>query len=807
MLFIPIAVGAVFALLGLFDFWRPLEYRLYDVFLHLKPAVKESSSIVLLDVDEDSIVKAGSWPWPRGLMAQGLETLAEFGAEFAVFDIEYIEKSPMSVDRSYLENGLKSEFDSVFDDIGSNIGGLFGSLANGSVKLSDAKKYGEQLVEIVGEGKGDLYQKAAQVAIENDSYLGKAMRLFGNAFVTINLQLDKIEPPVASRSMAERFAYPKVEASVPLGTEKAYKDFIPPIPEVTSMAKGAGITNVPIDSDGTRRRIRLVEEIDGKYYLQLALAPLAQKLGNPEVVYEGSRLLLKGALVDGKRQDISIPLDDKGNMLIRWPKKKFNNSFAPHLPFYRLLEYRDNEDALVQNLKSLRDIEVWALVQGANPVDRLISDWDASEAARKAALAAGTADSRSAWLAAKETFKSDTAAFIAQGYDASVPPLVQRARALAPAADRPLYDDVSARFSSIYGNCANAIKLMDEEASRLRAQLSGAYCIIGWTAHATTDLGANPFDEKFVNVGTHAAIANGILQRDFLSEAPRWVGSLAALMLAFAVVLLVSRLSTVWQILVGLGATAFVLVVCYGVFHFWGVFVSTLGPTLSTLLSFLSYSLVSFIVTGREKDFLRKAFGTYLSEDVIDEIVADPSMLKLGGQKKWITAIFTDVRGFSTISEALDPEQLVTLLNLYLSGMSDIILQNRGTIDKYEGDAIISFFGAPVTNEFHAKMACRAAVLMKKKEAELNERFLAERMTPNPLVTRIGINTGDMVVGNMGTEKKMNYTMMGNAVNLAARLEGVNKQYGSWILASDATKAEAGDEFLFRPWTAFGSWE
>ena len=118
---------------------------------------------------------------------------------------------------------------------------------------------------------------------------------------------------------------------------------------------------------GTRRRIRLVEEIDGKYYLQLALAPLAQKLGNPELVFEGSRLLLKGALIEGKRGDISIPLDDKGNMLIRWPKKKFDNSFTPHLPFYRLLEYRDNEDALVQNLKSLRDIEVWALVQGANP--------------------------------------------------------------------------------------------------------------------------------------------------------------------------------------------------------------------------------------------------------------------------------------------------------------------------------------------------------------------------------------------------------------------------------------------------------
>jgi adenylate cyclase len=130
--------------------------------------------------------------------------------------------------------------------------------------------------------------------------------------------------------------------------------------------------------------------------------------------------------------------------------------------------------------------------------------------------------------------------------------------------------------------------------------------------------------------------------------------------------------------------------------------------------------------------------------------------------------------------------------------MSDIILANQGTIDKYEGDAIIAFFGAPLTDEKHAYKACVSALRMKQIETSLNEHFLAEKMTPNPLVTRIGLNTGDMVVGNMGTEKKMNYTIMGNAVNLAARLEGVNKQYGSWILATDATLQSAGPDIVAR---------
>jgi adenylate cyclase len=172
---------------------------------------------------------------------------------------------------------------------------------------------------------------------------------------------------------------------------------------------------------------------------------------------------------------------------------------------------------------------------------------------------------------------------------------------------------------------------------------------------------------------------------------------------------------------------------------------------------------------------------------VINQIMDDPSMLALGGEKRELTAMFTDVKGFSSISEVLDPTDLVQLLNEYLSAMSDVVLELRGTIDKFEGDAIISFFGAPVPFTDHPMRACTAAVRMKKIEKELNTAFLRRSLTPTPLATRIGINTGEMVVGNMGTATRMDYTIMGNAVNLAARLEGVNKQYGTWILTSQYT--------------------
>jgi class 3 adenylate cyclase len=195
---------------------------------------------------------------------------------------------------------------------------------------------------------------------------------------------------------------------------------------------------------------------------------------------------------------------------------------------------------------------------------------------------------------------------------------------------------------------------------------------------------------------------------------------------------------------------------------------------------------------------MRHAFSTYLSEDVVEEIISDPARLQLGGVNRHMTALFSDIRGFTGIAEALAPDHLVELLNHYLSTMSDIILEEKGTIDKYQGDSIISFFGAPLELGDHALRACTAGITMKRMEKEINRYVLDKGISPSPLLTRIGINTGDMVVGNMGTQKKMNYTIISNAVNMASRLEGVNKVYGTWVLAADSTVQETKGRFLTR---------
>ncbi|GMO50634.1 MAG: hypothetical protein Pg6C_14720 [Treponemataceae bacterium] len=201
---------------------------------------------------------------------------------------------------------------------------------------------------------------------------------------------------------------------------------------------------------------------------------------------------------------------------------------------------------------------------------------------------------------------------------------------------------------------------------------------------------------------------------------------------------------------------------------------------------------------GREKLYaisnnMRQVFSPYLSTDMMEEIVSDIANLNAGGTKRYMTAMFTGIQNFSHMAESMPPENLVNLLHIYLSAMSDAIFEQKGTIDKYNGDAIFAFFGAPLELSDHAFRACSSALIMKRLEKEMRDTT-----TSIPLFTRIGINTGEMTVGNMGTEYKANYTIMGGAANLASRLADANKLYGTWILVTETTFNETDGKIFAR---------
>jgi adenylate cyclase len=196
------------------------------------------------------------------------------------------------------------------------------------------------------------------------------------------------------------------------------------------------------------------------------------------------------------------------------------------------------------------------------------------------------------------------------------------------------------------------------------------------------------------------------------------------------------------------------------------------------------------------KRMVKNAFSKYLSDKLVDIIVKNPEKLRLGGEKREISVLFSDIRGFTSISEKLSPEEIANLLHEYLTPMSEVILQNDGLLDKYIGDAIMALFGTPVWMETHAIKACEAALSMMKKLDELNKNW--EKTKGLKLKIGIGINTGECIVGNMGSDILFDYTAIGDTVNLASRLEGTTKFYGVGIVVSEFTVSKTDGRFFFR---------
>jgi len=232
------------------------------------------------------------------------------------------------------------------------------------------------------------------------------------------------------------------------------------------------------------------------------------------------------------------------------------------------------------------------------------------------------------------------------------------------------------------------------------------------------------------------------------------------------------------------------------VFDRSGLWIPMIPGLATLLLAYLGATAYVSIVEGRDKRFIRSAFAKYVSPAVVQQIAEDPAALRLGGQQRPVTVLFSDLAGFTSLAEKMDPEVLISYLNVYLSEMTDVVLQEGGTLDKYIGDAIMAFWNAPSEQADHAERALRCAVMMQRKMTDLNARW-QEQGFEDELLVRIGINTGTVVVGNVGGRDRFDYSVIGDAVNLAARLEPANKTYDTLIMASEYTLAQV-DRSAFR---------
>jgi adenylate cyclase len=263
--------------------------------------------------------------------------------------------------------------------------------------------------------------------------------------------------------------------------------------------------------------------------------------------------------------------------------------------------------------------------------------------------------------------------------------------------------------------------------------------------------------------------------------------------LALAAVVAIARLKAVRGALVAASLAAVAVAAAWLGFSRQGTWLWAAAPVLSVGLAWAGSTAVLVTDEAREKARIRRMFQQYVPTAVVQELIRRPELLALGGEEREATILFSDVKGFSRVAEGLSPQELVTLLNEYLTAMTDVIVQNGGVIDKYLGDALMAEFGVPVPLADHADRACRAALGMRDELRRLRADWKRRGMPE--LHARVGVNTGRVLAGNLGSFRMMDYTCMGDHVNLASRLEGVNKQYGTELLVSEFTWAAVRERF------------
>jgi adenylate cyclase len=753
-----VAIGiASFLLISLFSFttaYDLFELKLYDLRFLLKHAVNpvtQSTLLTFLDIDDHSINNIGEFPWPRSFYARGLEVLKTVGARQATFDTQFPDDSPRIVNRE------------AFQKI--------------QQKVARQRLSAEDIRSLV---------------FNNDAVLAGAIGLHENVVLPFSFPkeviTEKISDPARKRDIAKarKFFIQKASVEIPKNRQNEFSDLVDPerksiltpIPEFIYSAKAFGFVDSDFDIDGIARKIRLLRVYDGRLYYHMALVMLIDMCGVKKEDVEvrpGDRIMLKNALDPGTmvRGNIAIPIDRQGRLYINWAgefQKHFN-----HLPFFGLIEYTEIKDAIHEFI---------AADEKAGPATaelsrKLEGEYEAfyseKDQAKKARLWSGIQELKDRLYAKRIE-------------------LVTAVREEISKTEEKFKKNQDPGLQEYLANLKNyplAIELV-AKVEKLRDHST----IIGLTATGTQDLGVTPLSSQYLMVGTYHNVVNTILQRRFIVRTGWLFNYTLMLLIAVGMGMLIQRLNarrSLAAIGISFVAVNLILTAAFAFFHIW---LDQLGISLALLVPSLTIGAIKFVSEETQKRFIKNAFSYYLSPKVIDNIIKDPDSFKLGGESRVITTFFSDIAKFSTISEKLAPTDLVALLNEYLSEMTDIVLRYEGTVDKYEGDAIMAFWGAPQSLKDHAARACFAAIDMQARLREMRVNW--KQQGKDELFVRIGLNSGEAVVGNMGSRTRMDYTVMGDSVNLASRLEGANKYYGTSIMISENVLAEVRDEVVVR---------
>ncbi|HAW86514.1 MAG: hypothetical protein A2087_07150 [Spirochaetes bacterium GWD1_61_31] len=726
-----------------------LEYVFYDLRFRFKPKAKPLPELVLLNVDDASIAAVGVYPWPRHYYAQALRQAQQAGLASLIFDFQFIDESLP-----------------LLNPAGFNY-----------------------LYDILSQGQPLAPDDLGLVAIDNDAELAAAVAGFSGTvmpFSFARLKTGQEDQSLVRLAAIARFTE-LASLPLPVGREAEFRALVEldrveinyPITSLIHASQHFGYVDSDPDLDGTHRRVRLVRVFADRIYLHLSLVTFLQMCGvdlSALELYPGRQLVIKNAVhpVTGYRGDIVIPLDDQCAIMLDW-LGDFSQTARP-VSAYALFEYPQHAEAFEFQLM-LRD-----MVSGQSTRMELSARLEELKAAILAEL------DFEVRFPLRQEYQTVLAEYrrVIQGYldtlQAEIDDLLAR-RAGGETVDETSIAEIRTLITAI--NIRTEVDYLFDSVA-----------VIGLTATGTQDEGVTPLSNSYWMVGSYPTAINTLARGRFLHQAPWWAEFCAVLVLASLLTWFIhKRGATASYLAIALVLVAVNVAVVLAFFQAY-LWIDQLSANLALLLPSALIMIGKFAGEEENRRFIQGAFSKYLSQEVIEQIIANPDALKLGGDSCQITTFFSDVAGFSSISEQLTAEGLVQLLNEYLSEMTDIIMKNRGTVDKYEGDAIMAFWGAPLHYPDHPYQACLSAIEMQHRLAEM--RTVWRQQGRHELKVRMGINSGRAVAGNMGSHSRLSYTVMGDSVNLASRLEGANKFYGTYNMVSQFTYEAIKDRFRCR---------
>jgi len=852
---IAFGVAAVVCLLSFFDLYDNFENSLLDMRFKNRGLVKVRDDIATVDIDTDALATIGKWsPWSRDKHLPVIKTATEHGMDAFLFDFYFIEESERELNIKDIDfendttaNQIKEKFPDPDNDLAfaaENAGNIIFAQSfkpKTKAQAADSVKIRTEVMDRrlllmkeknyfrkVSKGDKEKYStifSAYNIEAPVDILIEKSAGVYffqsdpdpdglQRRFPLLMLYGDRLFP-AASLAMALRH-YGVSFDSVEIEPGKYLRFDINP--ELDDF--GRSEINIPINEKGQMvvnwagpwkdketgkfdmmhypyRVLKDFQEIEYLNYVMAEYKKLANLSfgGNVKKAFKPAVASIKA----GKKDIMGIakkllPM----SMAEKWIKQNPNGTAAEFkkLPPFMFDEIKNNNviaDAFLDSTKtddpSLDDL----IANGSVSYKTSMADYEFTSV-KQLQLDLEDAIKGSSDDGTKKALKKSRANLGLLERNFLIISNLNRNNMIAE--QRPMYFHYNPKKKRL------AVGTDDNKRSIVPFEFTGKKLYYGLTAAGTSDLNHMPFDSRYPMVGLHANALNTILDNRIIHEISKgWIAVVIiglGILLAFGVPALSPAMG---------GLATIVVVAGYTWLSFWlfsnkFIWIDMVGPLSTMAIGYLGITVYNYIQEEKNKQFLKESFGTYVSPELIDQMYDSGEEPSLGGEEGYHTAFFTDIQSFSAFSEKLTASELVALLNQYLTDMTDVLLENNGTLDKYIGDAIVAFYGAPIEIEDHEYWSCITAIKMQESLDLLRQSWQAEGDRWPEIVhhmqNRIGISSGQMVTGNMGSEARMNYTMMGDNVNTAARLESSAKQYGVYIQIANSTYEPVKDRMVVR---------